>query len=383
MKRVNITLDFRFVRYNGQVWTKSSFDYKFWQRYLMTFEHVNIIARVEDTDSQEGLKPVTGEGVSFTEIPYFLGPKDYFFKRGAIRKKLKEIISPNEAYIMRVPSTIADILQPLLMKNNIEYGIELVGNPYDTFKKGSYKHPLRLFFQYWLTKNVKTQIFHAKSSSYVTKTFLQELYPNQNRDKQFSYSSISLLPEHIVAEKESFNKNKKLLFVGSLEYLVKSPDTLIKAFYKALQRNKNISLTIVGDGKERDGLESLVKSLGLSDKVTFLGFLNGGEEVRAVLDEHDIYILTSISEGLPRSMVEAMARGLPCIGSTIGGIKELLDSDDLVDPQSVEELSEKILEFCSNDKMLKEKSKRNIEVAKTYQNEILDQQRKSFYQSLT
>lgn len=348
----------------------------------MTFAHVNVIARVEDVDSQQGLKPVTGEGVSFTEVPYFLGPKDYFFKRRAIRKMLKGFINPNEAYIMRVPSTIADILQPLLMKNNIEYGIELVGNPYDTFKQGSYQHPLRVFFQYWLTKNVKDQIFHAKSSSYVTKTFLQELYPNQNKDKQFSYSSISLLPEHIVSEKENFNKDKKLLFIGSLEYLVKSPDTLIKAFYKALQVNNTISLTIAGDGKERSGLEELVKGLGIQDKVTFLGFLNGGDAVREQLDQHDIYVLTSISEGLPRSMVEAMARGLPCIGSTIGGIKELLETDDLVDPQSVEELSEKILEFCSDDKRLKEKSQRNIEVAKTYQNNLLDEQRKSFYQSL-
>lgn len=77
----------------------------------MTFAHVNVIARVEDVDSQQGLKPVTGEGVSFTEVPYFLGPKDYFFKRRAIRKMLKGFINPNEAYIMRVPSTIADILQ--------------------------------------------------------------------------------------------------------------------------------------------------------------------------------------------------------------------------------------------------------------------------------
>lgn len=348
----------------------------------MTFSHVNIIARVEDVNSQEGLKPVTGDNVTFTEVPYFLGPKDYFFKRSAIRKMLKGIINPNEAYIMRVPSTIADVLQPLLVNNHIEYGIELVGNPYDTFKKGSYQHPLRLFFQYWLTKNVKKQIFQAKSSSYVTKTYLQELYPNKNPKNQYSYSSISLLPEHISHSREDFNMNKKLLFIGSLEYLVKSPDTLIKAFHKALQSNDKLTLTIAGDGKERSGLEELVKKLGVENKVTFLGFLNGGDAVREQLDQHDIYILTSISEGLPRSMVEAMARGLPCIGSTIGGIKELLEEDDLVDAQDVQGLSQKIIEFCRDDEQLKEKSKRNLEVSKSYLNEFLDQQRKSFYQTL-
>ena len=76
--------------------------------------------------------------------------------------------------------------------------------------------------------------------------------------------------------------------------------------------------------------------------MTFLGQLPAGEMVRAQLDKADLFILPSKTEGLPRALVEAMARALPCIGTTVGGIPELLPSEDLVPPGDVKALAETI-----------------------------------------
>ena len=70
----------------------------------------------------------------------------------------------------------------------------------------------------------------------------------------------------------------------------------------------------------RNGL----KAKALRDRVRFRGQLTTPVDVRAELDRADLFVLPSRQEGLPRAMIEAMARALPCIGSSVGGIPELL-----------------------------------------------------------
>ena len=78
-------------------------------------------------------------------------------------------------------------------------------------------------------------------------------------------------------------------------------------------------------------------------------------------------------------MVEAMARGLPCIGSTVGGIPELLPSEDLVPPGDVEALAGKIREVVSDPQRMARMSARNLHKAKEYREEVLGKRRSDFY----
>src|SRR5439155_26719861 len=95
------------------------------------------------------------------------------------------------------------------------------------------------------------------------------------------------------------------------------------------QAGLDVTLDIVGDGRFRPELDRLAAELGIREQVCFRGQLPAGEPVRARLDAADLFVLPSRSEGLPRAMVEAMARALPCIGSNVGGILELLAPEDL------------------------------------------------------
>jgi len=79
---------------------------------------------------------------------------------------------------------------------------------------------------------------------------------------------------------------------------------------------------------------------------------------------------------------EAMARGLPCIGSTVGGIPELLQPEDLVPPGDAEALGTKIREVLDNCERLTRMSMRNLEVARQYREDLLEAKRLGFYEEL-
>lgn len=103
---------------------------------------------------------------------------------------------------------------------------------------------------------------------------------------------------------------------------LKGHDTLIKAI--SILKNRSIPLTIliVGDGKERPSREALAMQLGLTQAdVRFLGFRT---DIPNLLAASDFFVLPSLTEGLPLSILEAMSHRLPVIATSVGGIPELI-----------------------------------------------------------
>src|SRR5690606_2487194 len=137
-------------------------------------------------------------------------------------------------------------------------------------------------------------------------------------------------------------------------------------------------LMVIGQGKHQQELVTLAGSLGLSGRVQFLGQLPAGAAVRAQLDQADVFVMPSRQEGLPRAMIEAMARGLPCIGSTVGGIPELLPPEDMVPPNDADALARKIEEVVCNPARMTAMSARNLEHACSYHEDILRERRIEF-----
>ena len=93
------------------------------------------------------------------------------------------------------------------------------------------------------------------------------------------------------------------------------------------QGNTDYCYQMVGDGN-RERLEKIISDLGVEDQVEFMGVMTH-ERVFEWLDSIDIYIQPSRQEGLPRALIEAMSRGLPCIGARTGGIPELLPENKI------------------------------------------------------
>jgi glycosyltransferase involved in cell wall biosynthesis len=117
--------------------------------------------------------------------------------------------------------------------------------------------------------------------------------------------------------------DKKILLTICRLHPQKDVRTLIQAIN--LLRNENLVLFIVGDGPDRKKLEKLVDNLNLQNKVKFLGFQR---EVKKILKDADIFILSTRWEGLPLVILEAWASKVPVIASNVHGIKSLIKNNE-------------------------------------------------------
>ena len=160
-------------------------------------------------------------------------------------------------------------------------------------------------------------------------------------------------------------------FIGSLSQMYKGPDVLLRA--AALCRDQGLDLVIelVGDGRYMEALKQMALRLGIAERATFLGQLPFGKPVRDFLDAIDLFILPSRAEGLPRALLEAMARGCPCLGSNVGGVPELLDPIDTVPVGDADGLARKILEVAGAPERMKQMAERNFQKAKQFSPEVL------------
>lgn len=379
-----VSLEHRFSRTpDGSIWTDIVFSHSFWRRYLEVFDHVKVMARVQDVAQVSGdWERSDGECVTFVPLPYYVGPWQYVKHLPQIKRAINATLNENAAILLRVASPIADLIQPILRHSGRPYGVEVVGDPYDVFAPGTIKHPLRPFFRWWFSRQLRKQCATAVAAAYVTAQALQKRYPTASGVYTTHYSSIELPRSTIVAHPRDFltNQNRiRLIFIGTLTQLYKAPDILIDAVANCVCDGLDLSLTIVGDGKYRTALEERTAARNIQQRVTFLGMLPSGEAVYQQLDQADIFVLPSRAEGLPRAMIEAMARGLPCIGSTVGGIPELLPAEDMVPPGDIAALAHKIREVVADPERMARMSARNLEQAREYDKNILDRRRRAFY----
>ncbi len=116
---------------------------------------------------------------------------------------------------------------------------------------------------------------------------------------------------------------EKLLFVGRLAG-VKGVPVLLDALAAARKERPGMTLSLIGDGPERDEIEAEARALGLSDAVTFLGYKSQAEVAEA-LAAHDALVLPSFAEGVPVVLMEAMASAIPVVATQVGGVGELVE----------------------------------------------------------
>src|SRR5690349_24505273 len=104
--------------------------------------------------------------------------------------------------------------------------------------------------------------------------------------------------------------------------------------------------------------------------------------MRAELDSADLFILPSRAEGLPRALVEAMAHGLPCLASRIGGVPELIAEEDLLTPGDVRSTAAQIENVLRQPERRARMAERNLRRARDFQEEQLIGRRRRFYQEV-
>ena len=134
-----------------------------------------------------------------------------------------------------------------------------------------------------------------------------------------------------------------LISVGRLAE-VKGYPVLLDAVGLLIKEGRDLRLTLVGDGPERDQLKEQARRLGIADKVVFAGWKTQ-DELRLLYQNSEVCVLSSFAEGIPVVLMEAMASGIPCVAPRITGIPELIrDGIEglLVTPSHTDELASAI-----------------------------------------
>jgi len=129
---------------------------------------------------------------------------------------------------------------------------------------------------------------------------------------------------------------------------IKGHEYLLRGLTKIVERYPGTKCLFVGDGTYRKALEKLTQELGLNNHVLFLGFRN---DITCLLNTLDLFVLPSVSEGLPNVVLEAMACSLPVVATSVGGIPEILVNKQngiLVPPRDPMAIATAILELLDN-----------------------------------
>ena len=164
---------------------------------------------------------------------------------------------------------------------------------------------------------------------------------------------------------EEIKKNLKiekrlpiLISVGRLSR-AKGYYYLIESIEKLKQKYPDVVLLILGEGKEKDKLEKQIEQKGLKNNIFLLG---NKDNVCDYLNSADLFVSSSIWEGLPTVILEAMACNLPVVATRVGGVEEIMRNNNskfLAKPGEVEDLFDKINLFLSLSKDEKEEIVKN------------------------
>ena len=389
--RVMVALEDRFYKTsNGDIYSNTTCDYNFWRRYLQVFDEVIVLARVcEIGDEKLDKLKANGEGVSFFELPYYVGPLQYLQKYLKVKKSIRQSVDKSDAFILRIPGTIGTMLSGCLEKLSKPYAVEVVGDALDSMNTAGANSLLRAMLCRTAPRDQKKQCQNAVAASYVSEFYLQDKYPPGCWSTH--YSTLDLPDDAIVEDGKLEEKVASLKDVaegkrplrichaGTMEVAYKAQDVLLEAVALCRAEGVDAEVTFLGEGRRSEFYADKARELGIEKYVEFLGMLPAGDAVRKQLDLSDMFVLPSATEGLPRIIIEAMARALPCIATNVGGIPEMLKEEDMVLPGDSKMLAAKIASVAGDFERMGEMSRRNLEVSKTYCFEVLNGRRVEFY----
>lgn len=210
-----------------------------------------------------------------------------------------------------------------------------------------------LFAPLWAWVHRRRALFTVHSQPYRTfnKKFLIIMHRFLSKSRRYQITAVSdaigreteqllMLPKDSVRvvynpvdvlEKIQRTNKHQVKFVNVARFNpIKNHRLLIKAFAQVCKEADCVSLTLAGDGELIEVCRLYAQELGIEQKVHFLGDV---QDVPGLLKEQDVFVLSSDSEALPISILEAMASGLPIVATNVGGVSDIVKKNGILVPK--------------------------------------------------
>jgi phosphatidyl-myo-inositol dimannoside synthase len=384
--RVLLTSEARFERTpEGAIWGAPAYGRDLWTRYLEVFSNVLVAARVaEVTEPSDGLVRASRPQVSFCPLPPYSGLSGLVRHLPALRGRLADAVRGTGAIIVRAPSPLAYMTCQAATRLDRPFAAEIVGDPDQVFSPGAFHHPLRGSIRRLATAAQRRIARDASAVLYVTREELQRRYPTCARAFAASDAALDDLA-FSGGGARAWNGQTPfvLVSVGGLDQPFKGTSVLLQAVSQLVRHTDTpVTLRIVGGGRLLAAFQAEADALGLGARVQFLGQQHRAG-VREALDSADLFVLPSFTEGLPRALLEAMARGLPAVATQVGGVPELLPEQCLVPAGNPAALASRLGQMIADDRGRRRLGERNRERALTYHERLQAPVRRAFLRAVS
>ncbi|HEX6740176.1 MAG TPA: glycosyltransferase family 4 protein [Sphingomicrobium sp.] len=378
--------DHRFYRdESGAILTSGSLPAAVWDRYLDQFETVHVVGR------DGGLAPAGSNytrsshaGVTFDLIPGATYGQ-LILGSGGVRGRISDAVAQCDAAVVRLPSELGFLAAAECRRSGKPYAVEMVGCAWDAMRNHG-SRLARLYAPLFFSRT-RRALRRAPLTLYVTTRWLQQRYPTDG--KAYAASDVEIAPMDAEAQHArearlahiAAGEPPVLGTVASLRIRSKGVQTALAALGELRRDGLELRYRVLGGG-DAAPWAALAKRHGVADLVSFDGVRPAGHGVAGWLDSIDIHLQPSFQEGLPRATVEAMSRGCACIGSTCGGIPELIPPDRLHRPGDVAGLAERIRSLATDAAALAAASRRDGELSREFRPEPLAAIRSRFLSDL-
>jgi glycosyltransferase involved in cell wall biosynthesis len=350
------------------------------QRYLQLGDHVTFLMReARFTGDMARYSPIAPDRFAFVAVPDLMSPTRRIRNHRDAMQIIDREVRTADLVVARLPSLTARLAVGRARVHGKPVLAECVACNWDALWNHHWKAKLSAPW-YWLAqKAVFRDLSHV---IYVTEQFLQARYPT--RGKQVAVSDVELP----ALASEVFERRLEQIAAQGMRplRLVTTADVSVRykgqgdvfPVLKALDaRGIATEYHLIGGG-DPARLRARAAALGVTKQVIFHGSTEHAR-VFALLDQMDIYIQPSRQEGLPRAMVEAMSRALPCTGARTGGIPELIPAGRMFAPGDTVRM-QTILEQLADPDTRAQEARRNFETAQRYSAEELNARRAAFYE---
>lgn len=386
MAKLLLSCDDYVYRFKGKYYARTQEKYDFYQRYLRVFDNLRLVTRcVDEVNLGNSRVPLDDPRIEYIPMPFFSGPLQYAKKYVGIGKSLKYITDGCDAAILRLPSTIAQRVCEQVKKSGIPYATELVFDAKDAYESAT-SIVERLLWKV-IHRQMTDDCAKADGVACVTEKYMQQHYTSKKPDAFFGhYSSLALNSTFYTSGRKY--PQKDMLTIAHVCTQVqyngrKGYNEVIKAIQILKSRGVNVKVQFAGPDYHGgiSKLNQLAIELGVSECIEFIGGVNR-VQLSDYLEKADMYVMPTWAEGLPRVIIEAMAKGLPCITTPVSGNPELVSEHFLVEYHDVEKLADRIEELITNKELYEATSKENFERSRKYEASVLEKRRDEFYKKL-
>lgn len=371
MTKVLYVHDFMFLHAEDESYTAVGMPESYFNRFFESgFTNVDIVSRGAMYAHEEGYEKIDNPNIHFSlkvKSNYLSIFNPFFLLR------LISIIRNADQVVVNLPSIIGSLVVFLSYLLGKRYSIELAAQ-LDAFSTKRFGFIVSAIHSVTLPFFIK----RAVGVAYVG-VHLKNKYPTDGKS--------------LVASNVNLNYIR-----GSARENVRNPDEVIIGFAGALNRRKGVHVIIDACGELKDqgftnikfhllgghadeDWSAIVCERGLTDYFVFRGIIRP-ENVSSVMDDFDIYVQPSYSEGVARATIEAMGCALPTIATDLPGFRLLLNPDMLVQVGDSKSLARKIRELLESSELYSKASKDNLLVSHSYSYDKLSRERIDFYSSL-